>query len=442
MLQDRLRDACVLALFFSAGSVANADWPSWRGPSGDGVASVGEYPTELSLEGNLAWKAKLPGPGASTPIIQGDRIYVTSEADGRNSVCCYSLAGEKLWQQTFGQVSEAKHRVATGANPSAVATSSHLAVYFKSGELVCLDISDGAKPGVKVWEVNLQDRFGADTLWWDLGSSPVLTGTNDVASVVVPIMQDDLGLLVCYDLATGTERWKTERKFETDRESGQAYTTPVLTTVDGRQQLVTFGADHLTGHDAITGESLWTLSGFNPQKKGMWRTIASPVVADGVVLTCFGRGDFLKAHRFDAEGVLSDADELWSLDNVGADVPTPAVQAGKAYVLNDRGSITCVAVKTGKIEWTAKLPRSRARYFASPTVAEDLMFMAREDGAIFTARIAAPEAAGKTQQQAASEPFAVIAELNLEETTVATPVLTDGRVLIRTHEWLYCFSAK
>lgn len=400
----------------SLSSAKDAQWGNWRGPTHAGSALAGDYPTDLTADENLKWKLKLPGPGSSTPIVWGDQIFLTCTIDGQDSAMAFDSRGEELWRESFGKSAEVKHNNATAANPSAATDGRHVVVYFKSGNLACLTTA-----GQKLWEINLQEKYGKNTLWWDLGSSPVLSGTG----VVVPVMQDDQGYLVCLDPESGEEIWKTDRSYKNAKESGQSYTTPSVVTVDGQQQIVTFGADHLTGHNAATGELLWESGGFNPEDKGMWRTIASQSVADGVAVVPYGRADFVSGVRLGGSGDVTDSNLLWQHEGFGSDVPTPAIVDNKAYILGDKGVVTCVAVRSGEVQWTGKLPRSRHKYFASPVVAGGHLYVAREDGTAIVAKL--------------DESLSVVSEFETEETLVATPVLQDGRLLIRTREHLYCF---
>src|SRR5690606_9136225 len=124
---------------------------------------------------------------------------------------------------------------------------------FKSGLVACCDLE-----GNKLWEKNLQEDYAQDTLWWDLGTSPVLSSKG----VVIAVVQEGASYLITLDLKSGQVVWKQERQYETAEESDQSYTTPAVETVDGVETIVTWGADHLTGHDAKTGKLLWECGGF------------------------------------------------------------------------------------------------------------------------------------------------------------------------------------
>lgn len=408
----------VLVVGSTAYSVRAADnWPQWRGPRADGVAADGDYPSEFSSAVGVAWKVALPGAGSSTPAVWGDSIFVTCGIGGQDGVVCYGLDGSERWRRQLGPERPGRHRNGSGSNPSPVTDGKRVIVYFKSGTLACFDFS-----GRELWRTNLQERYGADTLWWDLGTSPVLAGDR----VIVAVLQADESYVVALDSATGKELWKVPRNFDRPQESDQAYTTPEVANIDGKNQLVVWGADHLTGYDVATGNMLWQCGGFNPDDKPMWRVIASPAIAGEVAVVPFGRGDFLAGIRLGGEGDITETGRLWEKQGrgLGADVPAPAVSNGRAYVLGDSGRVSCLETKTGEEIWTADLPRSRSKFFASPVLAGDKMYAAREDGMVFVGRVQ-------------DNGFELLAENDMGEMIIAVPVPIRGGLLVRGREHLF-----
>jgi outer membrane protein assembly factor BamB len=401
----------VFTFYASAPLHAADNWPQWRGPDGGAAGADGEYPVKFSADDGVTWKVALPGPGSSSPAVWGDQIFVTCVIDGQDAVVCYGMDGKEQWQETLGESREPKHRNGSGSNPSPTTDGEHLVVYYKSGRLACLN-----QAGEKQWQVNLQEKYGKDTLWWDLGSSPIIAGKN----AVVAVMHEGEGYLVAFDLATGDVVWKQDRTYQRPEESDQAYTTPQLVNVDGRDVIVTWGADHLTMHDAATGELVRSREGFNPDNEGMWRVIASAPVHDGVAIVPWGRGKFLSGIRLDGE---PENDELWVKQGVGADVPTPAVQDGMAYVLGDDGRVWCLDVRTGEERWSGRLPRSKDKYYASPAVAGGKLYCANEGGKVFVV-----DAGGA---------FDVLAENDMGEKIIATPAPVRGDLLIRGETHLF-----
>ncbi|QDU59013.1 outer membrane protein assembly factor BamB family protein [Aeoliella mucimassa] len=394
-------------------SNARAQWPQWRGPSANVVAPSGDYPVEFSPEKNCLWQVDLGGEGASTPILSDGNIYVTLDQEEHDVIASYDLQGTERWRVTLGEARGGKNRAATGSNSSPVTDGKLVVCYFKSGEVACLTTE-----GEKKWSLNLQDKYGADTLWWDLGTSPVLTS----AGVCIAVMQEGDSYLVTLDLETGDEVWKVRRQYERPSESDQAYTTPTVLDVDGQETIVTFGADHLTGHSAETGKLLWQRDGFNPQDKGMWRVIASQTIADGVAIIPFGRAEYLACEPLGSED--SAGERRWLKKGIGTDVPSPVVHDGKVYVLEDGGQLTCLALATGDVLWEERLPRSRDKFYSSPLLAGGNLYCLRGDGTLFVV---------------AADQYELLAENDLGDESVATPVPVDGKLLVRTRGKLFLF---
>ncbi len=398
-------------------SPAAENWPQWRGPLGTGVAAAGDYPVKYSSTAGVAWKADLPGRGTSTPAVWDDHIFITCAIDGQDGVLCYDMQGQELWRKQLGPERPGKHANGSGSNPSPVTDGNRVVVYFKSGTLACFDLDGNEK-----WKINVQDRFGKDTMWFDLGTSPVLAEGR----VVVAVVQEGDSYLAAFDLDSGEVAWRETRKYECPPECDQTYSTPQVAQVDGRGVIVTWGADHLTGHDAATGKLLWECGGFNPDKSTHWRTISSPSVSDGIATVSYGRGSFLVGVRLQGEGDITKSARIWQKDGKGqsSDVPTPVTDGGKVYVLNDAGQVNCFELQTGEVLWSAELPKNRNRYYASPVLAGDKLYCAREDGVVFVGQVS-------------DAGFQQLAENDMGERTLATPVPIRGGLLIRGEEHLF-----
>lgn len=407
---------CFCSLFITA---AKAEWPEWRGPNSNIIAPPGNYPLEFSPDNNCMWQVELGGEGASTPIVSGGAIYLTTTVDDQDVAVSYDLDGTERWRKALGAARTGKHRNATGSNPSAVTDGQYVVVYFKSGLVACLSTD-----GEEQWRLNLQDEYGEDTLWWDLGTSPVLTS----AGVCIAVIQAGDSYLVTLDMETGAEVWKTRRQYDRPEESDQAYTTPSVVQLGSQETIVTWGADHLTGHDPQTGELLWERDGFNPDDKGMWRVIASATIVDGVAVVPYGRAEYLAAvplPKAEDNNNASSPARLWSKRGVGADVPCPVIANGKVYVLGDKGELSCLDMETGEILWEGKFPRSKEKYYSSPLLADGKLYCLRADGMLFVA--------------SAGDKFQLLAENDMEDMAVATPVPVDSTLLVRTRTKLFRF---
>lgn len=403
-------------MVLASGIATAANWPSWRGPSGTGVAAGKDFPTSWGTGKQIRWSYAIPGKGASTPIVWDDHVVISYGKDHENRVVCLSRAGKPLWDVAVGKEQEGKHAKATGCNPSAVTDGKLVYVYFKSGDLAALDWQ-----GKTVWHINLQEQFGEDTLWWDLGTSPVLTEKN----VVVAVMQSGPSYLVALDKQSGKVAWKQDRVLDAPEEAAQSYSTPVVYREGDKERLIVLGADHVTCHEASDGAEVWRVGGLNPTRHQYFRSIASPVVTDGMVIAPYARGDTVTGIKLGGKGDVTKTHVAWTRSDLGADVPTPAAQGDRVYLCTDKGELVCLAAKTGKTLWNGQPEKNRQAFSASPILAGDKIYLTREDGKVFVT--------------SADAPFQVISENVIgEEQTVATPVLVDGLLFLRTIEHLYC----
>jgi outer membrane protein assembly factor BamB len=397
----------------SAASADSNDQLAWR--ENDGVVAQGNYPTKWDNGSNIAWRIKLPGRGASSPIVVDGKVFVTVVNESKNELLCFDATGKQLWAYTGGEASQSKHQKATGANSSPVSNGKLIYAYFKSGDLIACDLN-----GKKAWEINLPSVYGAitsESLWWDMGNSPILTDN----AVVIATMQSGPSYVVAFDQATGKEIWKTDRQFNVNAESNQAYTTPALAKQSNRTLILTVGADHLAAHDD-KGKSLFNVGGFNPNDDRFFRLIASPVSSDEIVICPHSRGQTTTAISLAAD--VDDAKRvLWSRDDVGSDVPTPVIHGDELFVLGDKGKVSCLELSTGEIKWDLELPKNRAAYSSSPVLADGKLYCVREDATTFVVDVAKHE---------------VIAENRLEGNTVATPAFANDHIYFRTYDELIC----
>lgn len=419
------RSLCFALLFTSCISCLSAgDWPNWRGPHGNGVADGAGYPTSWD-ESSVVWKFDLDGVGASTPAVYGDQIFVTTTRSNKNLLTCLGLDGRQVWTSELGKSWEGKQgKDGTGANPSPVVDGERVFVYFKSGDFGCFDLT-----GRKVWSVNVFQEFAevtTETLWWDLGTSPVLTSD----AVVVTMMHSGPSYLAAFDRGTGKLMWKHDRRTDAPREAAQSYTTPIVTkNPAGQEVIVVTGADYVTAHSAADGAELWRVGSLNPDHNEYFRSISSSVAGDGIVVAPYARGGTLTAIRMGGSGDVTGSHVIWTNQDTSADVPTPTIADGRVFVLRDtkraRGTVDCLDLATGRTIWSGQLPPHRTTYRASPIFADGRLYLARQDGTIFVV-------------DAMGDEFKVLGENRVfSEHTIATPVLVNGSILVRTQDSLY-----
>ena len=409
----------VLILITIASQAQN--WPQWRGKNFHGVAEKGEYPVKISSPNDVLWEAELPGKGGSTPIIWKGKIILTSGVgegeEGQDGVLCYDWTGKKLWQVELGTQSPGRHKRGTGSNSSAITDGKRIFVLFKSTTLAALDFD-----GNILWKTNLIDSFGELTFWWDFGTSPVLAEGN----VVVAVQHEGDSYLVAHEQASGDLAWKADRTYECNRETAQSYTTPLVVNDGNKTEIVVWGADHLTGHDASTGQLRWSYSGFNPENKQFWRTIASPVISDGIAVVPYGRGRFLAGMKTGGEGEMTDNDWLWGKTGIGTDVATPVVTDGKVYILDFGGKLWCLDIHTGEELWGTKLPDVRGVFYSSPTLAGKNLYACSDDGSFYVCELK-------------EDGILVQTHFSFDDNFVASPVLLKNKLLLRGTKKLYCF---
>lgn len=407
-------------LIFSATLGSAANWPQWRGPDGTSLALPGNYPIRFSSAESVLWKVKLPGVGSSTPAVWENRIFVTCGIEGEDGVIAFDWNGRELWRETLGPERPGKHKNGSGSNPSPITDGKNLIVYYKSGTVASLSHEGAVK-----WKMNLQEKFGEDTLWWDLGTSPVFAGGN----VVIAVMQEGESYVVALDPSDGKVIWKVDRTFPVKKESGQAYTTPYLTSIEGQETLVIWGADHLTGHDPKSGRTLWTCGGFNPQDKAMWRVIASPGFVDGIAVVPYGRAKYTAGVKLGGSGDITTTARVWERSDLGADCPTPVGSDGRVYLLSDRGEVHCLDAKSGKDLWKGMIPRASASFYSSPILAGNLLYAAREDGMVAVVRVG-------------EDGMEVLSQNEMGERIAASPVPVSDKLLIRGVDHLFCLGTR
>jgi outer membrane protein assembly factor BamB len=396
------------------------EWPNWRGPEGNGSIATGKYPIKWDAT-NVLWKIALPGKGGSTPIVRSQRIYLTAPAEGQDTVLAFDFSGRPLWQTKLGATSPPKHRtLGSSANASPVTDGKGLFVYFRSGNLAALEL-DGAIR----WRMNLVERFGRDQLFWDQGSSPVVTDQH----VVMVRLHGGESWLAGFDKASGELSWQQARNFETPVENDNAYSTPLLFQHEDKPALLVWGADHLTAHNAADGKLLWSCGGFNPNETGYWPAIATPVIAGDMVIVPVGRDDRpgqarIHGIRLGGRGDVTKTHRVWTREDIGVFVASPAEYQGRVYLLRHRGGVVCLDPAGGKTLWVGAFPESRAPYYSSPIIANGILYAAREDGVFFTVRV--------------GENFELLGENPLGERIVASPVPAANRLLIRGDRHLFC----
>ena len=399
------------------------DWRAWRGPLANGSVEGGRFPHDFNAE-KFLWQAELPGKGCSTPIVLDGRIYLTCPADGKDALLCFDADGKELWRTAFGPEDAGKHRNGSGSNASPVTDGEAVFVYFKSGTFAAVELDGSVR-----WKTDIVERFGKANLFWDHGTSPVLTSKH----VVMTRMHKGESWLAAFNKASGEIVWKVARNYETPVECDHGYTTPLVINHQGQESLLVWGAQHLTIHNASNGQVTWLCGNFNPDGNKLWPQIATPVIVGDIAVIAYGRNDrgipLLYGVKLAGSGDVTETAHVWKRDDVGTFVPTPIAYKGHVYLVRDRGEVACLDPATGKTIWEGAFPKHRSNYYASPLIAGDKLFAPREDGVVFVASVADGQ-------------FKLLAENDMEESVIGSPVPMGNRVLIRGEKHLFCAAAE
>jgi outer membrane protein assembly factor BamB len=412
-----------IVLFLALGVSLRADnWPQWRGPSLNGVSAEKSLPTRWSKTENVTWKLDLPAWSGSTPIVWGDRVFLSVAEDLRQQNgdnlflwCIDRGKGTVLWRRPLGSGNHQEQKQ-NMSSPSPVTDGRRVWVMTGTGILKAFDFT-----GKELWARDIQRDYGRFGLNWGYGSSPLLHGDALFVQVLHGMRTRDPSYVLRIDANTGKTIWRIERPTPARFESPDAYTTPALLTYGSTTEIVITGGDVVTGHDPATGKELWRANGLNPYNDGSYRIVASPVVHGDLIvaptrerpmlaLKAGGRGDVTRSHV------------LWSF-NYGPDVPTPVTDGTYVYVINDRGIMWCLDARSGKEIYGRQRLRP-STYSASPVLADGKIYVTNEDGLTSVVN------AGPT--------FKVLAENDFDDYVLSSPAISDGQIFIRTAKFLYC----
>jgi outer membrane protein assembly factor BamB len=430
------RFSLVAGLTLAAAShAAEPHWSQWRGPDGQGVARDAGVPLEWSEGKNIAWKTPLPGRGHSSPIVWGDRIFLTTAiegelvpgakavrhfeageefvhpdgvgADRKHTLKLLALdakAGRILWERTAweGTPYDTRHKRGSYASPTPVTDGTLVYAYFGAEGLYAYD-----------FEGNLAWKWwpgGIATFGVGVGSSPLLY--KDLVVLLCDEDNGDASFLVGLNKTTGKEVWRTPRKVQI------SWATPVIVRAAGHDELVTAGTEQVIAYDPATGRELWRMKGLENN------AVPSPVAEGEVVIVSSGYpGKIAMAVQAGGSGDVSDSRVLWRYARGTAYVPSPVVVDGLVYLMTDKGLLTCLDVKTGAVQYEGGRPPVPATFMASPVVVDGRILMMSMDGDTFVIK------AGPAHE--------VLRTNSLGEPIAASAAVAGGRLYIRGEKHLF-----
>lgn len=413
-----------LAALVASTPVHADNWPQFRGPGSRGLSSETGLPLKWTATSNVAWKAPLPGPGHSSPIVWGNRIFLTAfrpapggtggvfrslmgliargvSVSGQLFVLCLDRAtGKALWEREVPlEVIEEVHPTNSPASPTPVTDGQRVYVYFGSYGLLAYDFD-----GRKIWE----RRLGPFPNEWGSASSPILYGNM----LILNCDTDAEDFLLAVDKATGKTIWQTPRN------ATRAWPVPVIWNAGGRDQIVVSGSERVTAYDPSNGREIWTVDGLST-----WVS-PTPVAAHGLLFVAANGpgGNIIMAIRPGGRGNITSTHVAWRHERAAPYIPSPIVVGDYLFVVKDGGIMTCLNARTGELAWQQRLP-ARGSYYASPVAAEGRLYVISEDGEVTVV--------------AAKPTFEVIATSSMGERTMASPALSSGQIFIRTDNALW-----
>ena len=419
--------SAVFAVWVAHGTAGAAlDWPQFRGPQGNGVSPARQVPLAWSQTNNLTWTVRLPGRGRSSPVVLGDRIWLTlaveqgvvrkrigpddmqtAEHVALEALCLDRRTGRILWRTNLFAVDnpDPVHWFNSWATPTPVVEKNRLYCDFGTFGTACLD----AKSGKVRWKTRLPVDHQVGP-----GSSPVLYQN------LLVLVRDgrDAQYVAALDKQTGVQVWRTERPpIDTSSPNGKkSFVTPLLAQASGRTQLLAPGPHWVVSYDPATGRELWRV------RHGVGFSIGScPVFGDGTVFFSTGcMKPQLLAVRTDGSGDVTATHVAWKSSRQVPVMSSPVLHGRELYWVSDDGMATCTDAGSGEVVWQERLNQ---QHLASPLLAEGRVYFFGKEGKCTVVR--------------ASRHFEKLSENTLEGTVIATPAIVDGTIFLRTDTQLY-----
>lgn len=385
---------------------AGQEWTRFRGPNGTGRSDATSVPVQWT-EADLNWKVKLPGIGHSSPVLWGDKIFLTSameETATRLVICLRASDGGLEWKKEYPSQVHEKHIRNSFASATPCVDEERVYVCWSTPveyTLVALD-----HQGNQAWHANL----GAFESQHSCGTSPIVVGDL----VILNNDQDGPSSLVALDRRTGKTAWEVKRRTEK-----VAYSTPCLYEPSGgpRQLIFNSWAHGITSIDPATGKTLWEMGELFDK-----RTVSSPVEVAGLIIgTCGsgGGGNYVVAVRPGSSDPAKEPEEVYRISNSAPYVPTPVSRNDLLFLWSDQGVVTCVDGATGKTVW---LHRVGGAYSGSPVCVGGKLYAIAEDGVVYVID--------------ADREFEMLATNPLGEASRSTPAVAGGRMYLRTYSHL------
>jgi len=445
--------ACVLGLAApvvrgdNAGR-AGVDWPQFRGIGATGVSEGRPMPAVWNVAAgtNVLWKTAVPGLGLSSPVVWGDMLCVTSAISGKADAklrpglygdiesvpddtshewhvyCLDKKTGKIAWQQTAntGVPKIKRHMKSTHANSTLATDGRRLVAFFGSEGLYAYDLK-----GTLLWKKDLgvldAGFYMVPEAQWETGSSPVI---HDGIVVVQADVQKG-SFLAAFDVRDGKELWRSARS------DVPTWGTPTIHQVNGQSQVIVNGMRHAGAYDLKTGKEIWKLTG------GGDIPVPTPVVSDGLVYLTNAHGPMSPVYAIRdtasgdvslSSGASSNAGVAWSYPRDGGYMCTPLVYRGLVYIVKFNGVLNVYDAKTGEKKFQERFAGGTSAFTASPVASDGKVYFANEDGQVFVLK--------------ASQTYELLSTNDMGSSVLATPAISEGRLLFRTQKELISIGLK
>jgi outer membrane protein assembly factor BamB len=427
--------------------VQTENWPQFRGHNASGIAAGQDLPLNWDVKtgANILWKRLIPGLGHSSPVVWGDRVFVTTAVgEGQEAYlkvgrygespenpehfvhhykvyCLDRNTGDIIWEKTAysGEPKVARHVKSSHANCTPATDGRRLIVFFGSEGLYCYDCD-----GKLLWTRDLgyldAGAFDVPEIQWGFGSSPIIYEDK----VIVLCDVNNQSFITALELETGKDIWRTLR------DENPTWGTPTIHKSGGRTQVIVNGYKHIGGYDVETGKEIWWMHG------GGDIPCPTPVVSNGLVFitNAHGRMRPIYAIRLDAAGDISLAkDETanqyipWFYPRRGSYQPTPLALDDLLYVADNSGILTCYAARTGEEMYRNPIGGEMSSYSASPVAADGKLYLSDEYGSIHIVKV--------------GPKYEHLAVNTMDEICMATPAISGKTLFVRAHKNLYAIAS-
>ena len=370
----------------------------FRGNNSNGVSAAKNVPDKWDLSSgvNIAWKMELPRKGYNSPVINGNRVFLSGADETARELYCIELnSGKLLWTLSADNIagspaSMPKTSDDTGLAASTVATNGkQVCAVFASGDLICADME-----GKRLWAKNLgvpANHYGYSSSLLAYGNSLIVQYDNSASPKVM-----------CFDIATGNERWSKNRS---DKIS---WSSPIIAHIDGKAQLILMGTPCITSYNPDSGEQNWRVECMSGEVG------ASPCSAAGVV---FGASEYATLIAINA----ADGNALWKSNDYLPEVSSPVATSEHVFLATSYGVVACYDAKSGELQ---KFHELQEEFYSSPVIVEGKIYLFANSGKLYIF--------------AANSNFAQLNIVDTGERTFTTPAFTDGKIVVRSEKNIYC----